>query len=136
MDRSEIVGYLRQNLEGTSDERPLYRRLRDGLELAISEGHLAKGAFVPSERVLANELGLSRVTIRKAIDELSEKGLLIRRHGSKTEVASRVEKALSGLSGFSEEHPLQGNGTRRPLAFPENNDAVSNRSHGAGHLTV
>lgn len=103
MDRSEIVEYLRRSLAEASDERPLYRRLRDGLELAISEDRLAKGTFVPSERVLANELGLSRVTVRKAIDELSERGLLIRRHGSKTEVASRVEKALSGLSGFSED---------------------------------
>lgn len=101
--RFDTVDHLRRTLQEASDERPLYRRLRDGLEMAISGGDLAKGSFIPSERVLSVELGLSRVTVRKAIDELAESGLLIRRHGSKTEVASRVEKALSGLSSFSED---------------------------------
>ncbi len=103
MARFDVVSYLREQVAQSQDERPLYRKLQDGLEQAINDELLERGAFMPSERVLSAELGLSRVTVRKAIDELAEKGYLIRRHGSKTEVASRVEKTLSGLSSFSED---------------------------------
>lgn len=99
----DLVGYLRQEMEKPDDTRPLYRRLSDYIKHVITDGLLKRGTFMPSERVLSSELGLSRATIRKAIDELSASGFLVRRHGSKTEVASRVEKTLSALTSFSED---------------------------------
>ena len=57
---------------------------------------------------LAVALSLSRVTVRKAIEGLVEEGLLRRRHGSKTEIGSRVEKSLSTLTSFSEDMSSRG----------------------------
>lgn len=104
----DIIDHLRRRLAEARDERPLYRKLRDELEAAIGEGALVPGTFIPSERVLSGELGLSRVTVRKALAELSGIGVLNRRRGSKTEVATRVEKTLSGLTSFSEDMRSRG----------------------------
>ncbi len=108
MNQFDIIHHLRHRLAGANDERPLYRKLRDEFESAIGEGLLGQGTYIPSERALSVELGLSRVTVRKAIDELSGRGVLIRRHGSKTVVATRVEKTLSGLTSFSEDMRSRG----------------------------
>ncbi|MHA1566687.1 MAG: GntR family transcriptional regulator [Alphaproteobacteria bacterium] len=103
MGHFDIIDRLRRRLAEAQDERPLYRKLSDELEAAIGEGALVPGTFIPSERALSGELGLSRVTVRKALAELSGLGVLNRRRGSKTEVATRVEKTLSALTSFSED---------------------------------
>ena len=81
----------------------MYRKLRRGIEAAVDEGLLASGAHLPSERKLSSDLGVSRVTVRKSIDQLAGSGLLSRRHGAKTTVAGRFEKQISRLTGFSQE---------------------------------
>ncbi|MEP3276844.1 MAG: GntR family transcriptional regulator [Stappiaceae bacterium] len=103
MSHFDLVGYLREKMAEPDGARPLYRQLSHYIRHAITEDLLVGGAFMPSERVLSTELDLSRVTVRKAVEELSAGGFLIRRHGSKTEVASRVEKTLSTLTSFSED---------------------------------
>ena len=50
-------------------------------------GGLEVGAAIPPERRLAADLGVSRPTLRAAIEELVREGLLLRRHGSGTYVA-------------------------------------------------
>ena len=50
-------------------------------------GGLEVGAAIPPERRLAAQLGVSRPTLRAAIEELVREGLLLRRHGSGTYVA-------------------------------------------------
>jgi GntR family transcriptional regulator len=69
----------------------------------IGAGHLKRGALLPSERDLTARLGVSRVTIRKALDVLIADGAIRRRQGSRTEVTARVEKSLARLSSFSED---------------------------------
>ena len=69
---------------------PLYVRLRRLLEDAISGGVLGEGAALPTERDIAELTGLSRVTVRRAVDDLVKQGRLIRRHGSGTFVAPSV----------------------------------------------
>lgn len=61
------------------------------------------GQALPSERMIAESLGVSRVTARKAIDRLVEQGLVVRRHGSGNFIAQRLEQPLSRLTSFSEE---------------------------------
>jgi GntR family transcriptional regulator len=58
---------------------------------------------LPPERDLAEEFSVSRITVRKALDGLVNEGLLTRRHGAGTFVASRVEKNFSKLSSFTED---------------------------------
>ena len=54
-----------------------------------------------SQRQVAKEFGISRVTARKAIDQLVEQGLIVRRRGSGNYIAPRLEQPLSKLTSFS-----------------------------------
>ena len=87
---------------------PLYRQLGRALKTAIDDSVLKRGAVIPSERDLSTGLGLSRVTVRKAIDNLVSDGLLDRRQGAKTVVSSRLEKSLATMTSFSEDMRSRG----------------------------
>lgn len=82
---------------------PLYLQLAQALSKAIAEGRYQADEALPSERVLAESLQLSRVTARKAIERLVEQGLIVRKRGSGNYIAPRLEQPLTRLSGFSEE---------------------------------
>jgi GntR family transcriptional repressor for pyruvate dehydrogenase complex len=61
------------------------------LEARILEGSLKPGDRLPSERDLAAELGVSRPSLREALQKLVSKGLLVTRHGGGTVVTDRLE---------------------------------------------
>ena len=61
------------------------------LEKRILEGSLKSGDKLPSERVLALDLGVSRPSLREAIQQLVSRGLLTTRHGGGTFVTDRLE---------------------------------------------
>ena len=65
---------------------PLYFQVAQELEKAISTGQLGPGAKLPNEISLADNFGLSRPTMRRAIQELVDKGLLVRKRGVGTQV--------------------------------------------------
>jgi GntR family transcriptional regulator len=91
---------------------PLYLQLVERLAAAIAGGRLKEGEALPAERLLAQRLGVSRTTVRRALDELTLRGLVASRHGSGTFVAStRLEQPLARLSSFSEDMRARG---RRP----------------------
>ncbi|MFB9953099.1 GntR family transcriptional regulator [Rhizobium puerariae] len=90
---------------------PLYRKLRQSLEDAIRSGKLGHGDALPAERDLADYANVSRVTVRKAVDDLVKDGLLTRRHGSGTFVVkpmSRVQQPLTRLTSFTEDMARRG----------------------------
>ena len=70
---------------------PLYQQLQRALRDAIDRRLLGADDAIPPERDLAGEFGVSRITVRKAIDGLVNEGLLVRRQGSGTFVKARVE---------------------------------------------
>lgn len=82
---------------------PLYLQLSHKLAAAIAAGLFAAHEALPSERSLCAELGISRVTARKALDMLIEQGLVRRTQGSGTFIARRVQPPLSRLTSFSED---------------------------------
>jgi DNA-binding GntR family transcriptional regulator len=65
---------------------PLYFQVAQQIEHAISEGGLAPGDRLDNEISLAEQFGLSRPTMRRAIQELVDKGLLVRKRGVGTQV--------------------------------------------------
>lgn len=65
---------------------PLYYQIAGRLEAAIHDQTLPAGSRLENEVALAARLGLSRPTIRRAIQELVDKGLLVRRRGIGTQV--------------------------------------------------
>ncbi|MEU6308496.1 GntR family transcriptional regulator, partial [Streptomyces chartreusis] len=74
---------------------PLYYQLAQQLEAAIEHGALAPGNLLGNEVDLSVRLGLSRPTVRQAIQSLVDKGLLVRRRGVGTQVVhSQVKRPL------------------------------------------
>ncbi|MFC6354525.1 GntR family transcriptional regulator [Luethyella okanaganae] len=69
-----------------SGPMPLYYQVASRIEAAIHDGELRPGARIENEIALGERLGLSRPTIRRAIQELVDKGLLVRRRGIGTQV--------------------------------------------------
>lgn len=82
---------------------PLYLQLAQTLAQAIRDGRYQADEALPSERVLSESLNLSRVTARRAIDQLVEQGLVVRRQGSGNYIAPKLVQPLSRLTSFSEE---------------------------------
>ena len=103
----ERVGPLQKE-----DPTPLYLQLQKILRDAI-EGQVVKAEeAIPTERDLAEEFDVSRITVRKAIDGLVADGIVARRRGAGTFVTRpRVEKSFSKLTSFSEDMVSRG---RRP----------------------
>ena len=67
---------------------PLHRQLSNGLRTAIRTGRLAPHTRMPSTRVLAADLGVSRRLVVDAYSQLVAEGFLLSRHGSGTRVAT------------------------------------------------
>ncbi len=88
--------------------QPLYQQLQRALRDAITRGALGPDDALPSERQLASELGISRITVRKAMDGLADEGLLVRRQGSGNFVGTRIEKNFAKLTSFSEDMRSRG----------------------------
>jgi GntR family transcriptional regulator len=66
----------------------LYQQIVEGLKREVSEGRLAAGAPLPSFRSLAEELMVSVITVKRAYEELERDGIIYRRQGLGTFVAS------------------------------------------------
>src|SRR5437588_7779515 len=82
-----------QNLEERA--RPRSVLVREQLTQRIDSGALAAGSRLPSEPVLATELGVSRATLREALRALESEGLVRRMWGSGTYVAEGGREANS-----------------------------------------
>src|SRR5579872_235902 len=68
---------------------PLYFQVASRIEQAIASGELPAGSRLENEIALAHRLNLSRPTVRRALQELVGKGLLVRRRGIGTQVVQR-----------------------------------------------
>jgi len=89
-----MSGPLRLTVDKASPV-PLYHQVAQGLEDAIRSGELPPGTKLDNEIDLANRLNLSRPTMRKAMDQLVQAGLLVRKRGVGTQVVgSQVRRSL------------------------------------------
>lgn len=87
--------------QATDSHAPAYMRLRRAIRGSIEQGQVKPGQALPSERELARQLDVSRVTVRKALAGLVEDGVLTQRHGAGTFVSERIVKPLSKLTSFT-----------------------------------
>ena len=104
-----------------SASTPLYRQMYDGIRAAILAGQLRTGTRLPPSRALAAQLGVARLTVQTAFDQLTAEGYLEGRHGSGTYVARTLPDAL-----------LQVRVSHRPPAAADARPQPS-AGHGAGH---
>jgi GntR family transcriptional regulator len=98
-----VLAQLSDFRPDADSDTPLYMQLANKLSDGISEGDWRANEALPSERVLSDMLNISRVTARKAIDMLCERGMLTRKRGSGTYITPKLEQPLSRLTSFSEE---------------------------------
>lgn len=67
----------------------LYQQIVDRLKREVSEGRLKPGAALPSFRLLAEELLVSVITVKRAYEELEREGIIFRRQGLGTFVSEQ-----------------------------------------------
>lgn len=88
---------------------PAYIRIHDAIKQDIEQGIWKIGQRLPSERNLSENFEVSRMTLRQAITLLVDEGILERRIGSGTFVASRrVQEKMRGTTSFTEIVKSQG----------------------------
>ncbi|WLR51037.1 GntR family transcriptional regulator [Bacillus tianshenii] len=87
----------------------LYIQLKDLLADKIKKGELKPEQQIPSERELGQDYGISRITVRQAINLAVNEGLLYRTHGKGTFVASpTIKQELSKVNSFQSTLSQQG----------------------------
>ncbi|MDR7221407.1 PLP-dependent aminotransferase family protein [Aminobacter aminovorans] len=87
-----ILPFLR--LEGSAS-LPKFRQVQDQLRTAILRGHLRAGTRLPASRILAQELGLSRQTLVRVLENLKAEGYLEARQGAGTFVSTALPRQQS-----------------------------------------
>ncbi len=88
---------------------PLYCQLREGLLALLKDGKFQEGTLFPTERELGQKFQVSRITVRRAIDELVREGYLIARQGKGTFVAKpKINRHMPQMRSFSQEMAEQG----------------------------
>ena len=93
----------------TADDRqPKYLRIHGALRDRITSGQWPPGIPLPAQRDLADEFGVSIMTLRQALQLLADDGLIDTRHGSGTFVASRYAYHLGHLRSFAADLAGQG----------------------------
>ena len=84
-------------------QEPMYIKIHNQLRRDIENHVYQVGDRIPAERQLAEQFKVSRMTLRQAIKTLEEEGILERRLGSGTYVASqKVQEKMSGIMSFTE----------------------------------
>lgn len=87
---------------------PLYKRFATGIKEAVRDGILLHEEILPSERDFSQLLGISRITVRKAMDELEKEGVVFRSRGYGTQICSQFEYSLKEPKGLSQQAVLRG----------------------------
>jgi len=84
-------------------QNPLYQQLMRRLQNDIAAGVYPAGGRIPSEQLLCDTYRVSRVTVRKAMLDLVQEGLLVRKQGKGTFVAdARLMRDLGHITSFSD----------------------------------
>ncbi len=89
---------------------PIFQQIRSQLECAIGSGELRLHQRIPSERELSVRYGVSRMTVRQALDALTQDGRLYSLPGKGTFVADRkiIEQPLRNLTSFTQDMERRG----------------------------
>jgi GntR family transcriptional regulator len=110
---------------------PKYAQIADAIRQRVARGQWPKGHRLPTNEELAHEFGVSRVTVRQAVDLLARDGLLAARQGRGTFVVNtptedrwlRVETSLTALAEVYRDTSPEilniAESNARPLLFPE-----------------
>lgn len=90
------------------DRQPKYLRIHSNLRERITSGQWPVGSPLPSQRELADEFGVSIMTLRQALQLLTDEGLIETRHGSGTFATAHYAYDLGHLRSFASDLIAQG----------------------------
>ncbi len=100
---------MKKQILDSDSYSPLYKQLMQKLRNDIASGVYPVHSRIPSEQELCEIYGVSRVTVRKALLELTQEGLLKRHQGKGTFVGMpRIRKDLRGMNSFHEACRMMG----------------------------
>ena len=99
---SLIVTFIESIIRGTMAQKR-YLQIYGTMKERIQQGVYGVGSYLPSENELCNIYGMTRTTIRRALDELQREGFIVREHGRGSRVLERRQAlGLLAVKGFSE----------------------------------
>src|ERR1700735_5322363 len=117
-----------------SQESLLYSRVETVLASEITDGELKVGDQMPTEDSLIERFEVSRITVRRAVQNLVSRGLVEIRRGKGTFVAApKITQELTELSGFVEDMQALG---RKPTARVRGKEIVTADTIVAAHLAL
>ncbi len=111
---------------------PLYYQVASRLEEMILKGQLPVGSRLENELDLADQLGVSRPTLRRAISYLVERGLLVRRRGVGTQVVQPKVKRPVELSSLFDDLRKNGRAPRTEVLCLEVRPATDAQAQALG----
>ena len=98
------------------DSTPIFQRIKDYLVGEIASGRWKEGDLVPSEQALVRQFGVSRMTVNRAVRELTAEQVLVRRQGSGTYVApQKYQATLVEIRNIADEIRARGRAHRSDL---------------------
>ena len=102
------------------DSTPIFQRIKDYLTGEIAAGRWKEGDVVPSEQALVRQFGVSRMTVNRAVRELTAEQVLTRRQGSGTYVApQKYQATLVEIRSIADEIRARGHRHRSRLELLE-----------------
>jgi GntR family histidine utilization transcriptional repressor len=106
------------------DSTPIFQRIKDYLSSEIASGRWKEGDVVPSEQALVKQFGVSRMTVNRAVRELTAEQVLTRRQGSGTFVApQKYQATLVEIRSIADEIRDRGHAHRSSLRLLERGKA-------------
>ena len=103
------------------DATPIFQRIKDYLMGEIASGRWKEGDLVPSEQALVRQFGVSRMTVNRAVRELTAEQVLTRRQGAGTFVApQKYQATLVEIRNIADEVRARGHAhASRPLLLEQ-----------------
>lgn len=102
--------------QALQETTPIFQRIKDYLVAQIAAGTWKEGDVIPSEQALVKQFGVSRMTVNRAVRELTADQILTRRQGSGTYVAQQKYQAtLLEIKSIADEIRARGHAHRSSL---------------------
>ncbi|MTH55490.1 phosphonate metabolism transcriptional regulator PhnF [Bacillus mangrovi] len=103
---------------------PIYFQVEESIREKIESGEWESGEAIPSERQFCEQFSISRMTVRQAITNLVNEGILERRRGRGTYVSvPKLNLELTGITSFTEQMAQQGKRPETKVISFERNSA-------------
>jgi len=104
---TQLIAQINERI-AAADNTPLYLKFSETVKNAVRSGWLEHGNILPGERDLSQLTGVSRITVRKAMQTLEEEGVVTRVRGYGTQINNIFEYSLKEAPGFSQQVVMRG----------------------------